>query len=70
MMIKGASNIIYKPRMVNTVSFLPTTTLKLHENIRFGAPPQHRKWNAELQEDIYTVVRYCCWSDLLPPLDV
>ena len=40
MMIKGASNIIYKPLMVNTVSFLPTTTLKLHEKCRiWGTPP-------------------------------
>ena len=43
-MIQGASDRILKPRMVHTVSFLPKITLKFRQNISFGAPSLHRKW--------------------------
>ena len=48
-MIQGASDRILKPRMVHTVSFLPKITLKFRQNISFGAPSLHRKWDAVLQ---------------------
>ena len=52
LMYKGALDSIYMSLMVNIMSFLPPTTLKLHVNYQIlGTPSQHRKLDAVLYEE-------------------
>ena len=49
----GTSDSRYTPLMVHTVSFLPRSTLKLHQNARFWVPSLGGKGDDALQLEIY-----------------